>query len=260
MAGRKDKNTVDYFPHYVNHGKTLFILESKYSSDGYAAWFKLLEILGKSENHFIDCRKDEDWEYLSAKIKLIHTDLREIVDLCARLGAIDSLLWGNKIIWSENFTKNIQDAYKRRNSDCLQYSDLCNLFDIDVNINSKDVSKNTQSKVKESKVNKRKVRDDVSLSDDEYKKLIDSYGIEFVDKCLDKLNNYKGASGKKYKSDYKAILSWVVDEINKGIKNGTNTKNSPRGSIDFDKYAAEREASKPRSTGLVSTTVPKQLQ
>jgi hypothetical protein len=73
MAGRKDKNTIDYFPHFVNHGKTLFIIESKFGNDGYAAWFKILEMLGKSDNHFIDCRKDEDWEYMSAKIKLMKT-------------------------------------------------------------------------------------------------------------------------------------------------------------------------------------------
>jgi hypothetical protein len=28
------------------------------------------------------------------------------------------------------------------------------------------------------------------------------------------LDNYKGSTGKKYKSDYRAILSWCVDKLN----------------------------------------------
>ena len=31
QTGRKDKNTVDYFPHYCIQGKTMFIIENKYN-------------------------------------------------------------------------------------------------------------------------------------------------------------------------------------------------------------------------------------
>jgi hypothetical protein len=151
MAGRKDKNTVDYFPHYVNHGKTLFIIESKFGNDGYAAWFKILETLGSSEHHYIDCRKDEDWEFLNAKIKLMHTSLQEVLDLCAKLGAINKTLWENKVIWSENFVKNISDAYRRRATKCPDISDIVDIIGIDVNINSNNDGKKTQSILKKSK-------------------------------------------------------------------------------------------------------------
>jgi len=46
---RPNKQGVDYFPHFVNHGKTMFILEEKFGNNGYAFWFKLLELLGKEE-------------------------------------------------------------------------------------------------------------------------------------------------------------------------------------------------------------------
>lgn len=52
---RPTKETVDYFPHFVKCGRTIFILESKYGNDGYAFWFKLLEILGDTEGHYYDC-------------------------------------------------------------------------------------------------------------------------------------------------------------------------------------------------------------
>ena len=160
MAGRKEKNTVDYFPHYCNHGKTLYILENKFGKDGYNVWFKTLEELGKNENHYIDCRNHETWEFMQAKMQLISTELEKMYTTCANLDAIHKELWENRIIWSSNFVDNIRDAYKRRNNLCMNFLDLCKHLLIkckhkyDVNGNIED--KNTQSKVKEIKVNKSK--------------------------------------------------------------------------------------------------------
>ena len=66
MSGRPIKNTVDFFPHYVNNGKTMFILQNKFGNDGYAVWFKLLELLSKTENHYFYCRNATDREFLLA--------------------------------------------------------------------------------------------------------------------------------------------------------------------------------------------------
>jgi phage replication O-like protein O len=60
---------------------------------------------------------------------------------------------------------------------------------------------------------KKKYRENVSLTEKEYHKLTEKYGKELTEKFLNKLDNYKGAHGRKYKSDYKAILNWVVDEV-----------------------------------------------
>jgi hypothetical protein len=58
----------------------------------------------------------------------------------------------------------------------------------------------------------------VSMTNEEHSKLVESYGLEFTDKCINALDNYKGSKGKKYKSDYRAILSWVVEKISKQEK------------------------------------------
>ena len=50
------------------------------------------------------------------------------------------------------------------------------------------------------------------MTNAEYEKLVSTYSKEFVDQCINILDNYKGSKGKEYKSDYRAILSWVVDE------------------------------------------------
>lgn len=82
--------------------------------------------------------------------------------------------------------------------------------DIDININT-DKRKN----IKKEKLPKKAYREFVSLTDDEYKKLEDKFGIEKTKQMIDILDNAKGAKGYKYKSDYRAILSWVVDKVEK---------------------------------------------
>ena len=54
----------------------------------------------------------------------------------------------------------------------------------------------------------------VTLTSDEYSKLVDEYGESATKRMIQILDNYKGASGKKYKSDYRAILNWVVGRYN----------------------------------------------
>jgi len=60
----------------------------------------------------------------------------------------------------------------------------------------------------------------VSMTNDEYEKLLATYGKEMTAKLIEILDNYKGATGKKYKSDYRAILSWVVEKVRKELPRG----------------------------------------
>jgi len=125
MAGRKDKNTVDYFPHYCLSGKTIFILENKFGNDGYSVWFKTLELLGSNENHFIDCRNITSWEYLQAKMRVNSDRLNEIFETLANLDKINKILWNKRIVWCENFIKNVNDVYSRRKTNCMDFDNLC---------------------------------------------------------------------------------------------------------------------------------------
>ena len=50
----------------------------------------------------------------------------------------------------------------------------------------------------------------VLLAESEYKTLVERYGEGPAKEMIETLDNYKGASGKRYKSDYRAILTWVV--------------------------------------------------
>lgn len=58
----------------------------------------------------------------------------------------------------------------------------------------------------------------VKLTPKEFKKLKSKYGEEVRRLSIEKLDNYIGSTGKKYKSHYRTILNWVADEIIKGKK------------------------------------------
>jgi len=62
--------------------------------------------------------------------------------------------------------------------------------------------------------------DFVKMTDEEVEKLIEKFGQELTKIAIERLDNYIGSTGKKYKSHYRAILSWVMDDVKK--KNGSN--------------------------------------
>jgi len=65
----------------------------------------------------------------------------------------------------------------------------------------------------------------VSMTNAEYETLVSTHGKYFADQCIKVLDNYKGANGKKYKSDYRAILNWVVKRVQ---EEQTNTSKSSK--------------------------------
>jgi len=82
-------------------------------------------------------------------------------------------------------------------------------------------NKEKEQKVVKSTEKKKKYLQHVYLTEDEVKKLRDEYGDVKARKMITELNNYKGANGKTYKSDYLAILNWVVAKVSKDIPANT---------------------------------------
>jgi hypothetical protein len=63
--------------------------------------------------------------------------------------------------------------------------------------------------------NKNKIKEFVFLSESELNKLNEEFTLHEVEWMLNKLNDYKASTGKKYKSDYAAINMWVKDAFKK---------------------------------------------
>ena len=78
----------------------------------------------------------------------------------------------------------------------------------------------------------------ILLTEDESLKLQTNLGLEKYNKCLDKLSNYKLANNKKYKSDYGAINSWVIESIN----SSKSITKKTRGEVNDERMQADLRA------------------
>lgn len=160
---RPEKNTVEYFPHFVVSSQNIEILEGDFGNDGYAFLFKTLELLGSKENHFYDCRKTTNWKFLLTKTKVNEDIAIKIIELLIEMEIVDEELWSHKIIFSEKFIRNIASVYERRKRKCMQKPDLCKFLGIKCKQKprSSEVSedKSTQSIVKDSIEKKSKVEE-----------------------------------------------------------------------------------------------------
>lgn len=115
---RNTKAIIDYFPHYVNHGKTLPIIERMFGNDGYVLFFKMLEFLGRMEGHFYHFANNVDEDYFFSQVCVEKEKGFLILDKLAELNSIDKELWLQKrVLWSNNFVKrDLAVIYARRNT------------------------------------------------------------------------------------------------------------------------------------------------
>ena len=67
------------------------------------------------------------------------------------------------------------------------------------------------------KAPKKMYAENVKMTESEYKNLVEKYSEEGAQWMITKLDNYKAARGMVYKSDYRAILNWVVKEWQKEL-------------------------------------------
>lgn len=165
---REQRKDVDYFPHDCTHGRKMHIIETKYGNDGYATWFKLLEQLGKANNHYIDASDEMTLMFLTSVFKIDEEKTLSILNDLAKLGAIDKILFDDyKVIYSQKFSDSIQDAYRNRKGKIFQYCDILNEISqkngqsyVRMTLNDANLTqvipKVNKSKVKESKEDKSK--------------------------------------------------------------------------------------------------------
>lgn len=164
---RPEKNNVEFFPHYSDHGKKMYYIRDKFGNDGYAVWFMLLEQLGKANYHYLKLDNEIDLLFLSNDFKVDENTLISIINILVKFGEFDAELWEQyKVIYAPKFIESLRPLYEKRRKNPLTKNDLLTLLsnlgngnevinpDNEDNNNDNPQSKVKYSKVKESKTYK----------------------------------------------------------------------------------------------------------
>lgn len=150
---RPTKQTVDYFSHDCDMRNDIKIkaLRRKYKHLGYSIYIITLELLGDTE-YFQMKWDDTNIELLASEYDCDTDILKEIIDYCIQLNLFQ-IDYG--YLHCPQFTKRLEDTLLVRRKDyCSNNSPISKLSGVNVDNNSINVNNNTQSKVKESKLNK----------------------------------------------------------------------------------------------------------
>lgn len=233
MAGPKEKQGLEYFPHDVDLSidEKIQLVESEHGLLGYAVFCKLLERIYR---HGFYIHADEKFIKLFSRTNGVDFSIcKNIIDCCISEGLFDKKIYGK---WEVLTSKGIQERYikiveRRKRIDLILEYLLINVNGNDKNTNiiSINVDSNGQSKVKESKGKESKEIlspigefKNVLLSDEERQKLIAQFGESGANDRIEKLSGYIASKGKKYKSHYATILTWARKEPEYGHKKDDN--------------------------------------
>jgi hypothetical protein len=245
---RLKRDVVSYFPHDASSsdGDTLTIIEGQFGDKGYVFWFKLLERLCLTDGHAIYCNNSVKWQLLLVKLHVTEELGISILNRLADLDAIDKQLWTERVIWSQHLVDNVTDAYTNRKRLPPKRPLVSPSNRITTDSNAITTDESTQSKLKETKVNKsklykREVADSVLMTEEQLGKLIAQFGEEGAKNRIEKLSLYILSTGKHYKSHFHTILNWERNnqEGGNGHKPGTgNSGANPKQTSSAEHKAA----------------------
>ena len=109
----------------TNGARILEIIIDKYGNNGYAFYYRLREILGKTPKHGYDANSKMKYDYLLTKTG-VDSELADlIIALLCEFGEIDADLWKiEKLIWWQNFVDSLKELYKKRKNELPTKSDF----------------------------------------------------------------------------------------------------------------------------------------
>jgi len=205
MMARPKKNTVDYFPHDCHWSKELEIFINKHGNEGYAFYYRLLELLGVTPDHKYDCSKSINYQYLISKTEVDEKKLDVYIECLVSIDVIDEELWKEKKIWVQSFVDSVAEVYEKRTTQLPTKEGFRPE-------NGGFLYGNSQSKGKKTKVKESGVKNSPHTNIPQW--------VEKIGKQYPKVDvNYSFLRYKNYRKDNvdeQGFLSWVMEDDREG--------------------------------------------
>ena len=247
---RPRKEGMDNYPHdtdAVNDTK-IEALRMLYGNDGYAFYFILLELIYKQPDFELDVSDAETIQILAKKVEVTPEKFNNMMQTAIKRGCFDPTSYHDRcVLTSEGVKKRSKvvvdkrEKMRKKSSNGAENELLNNSCGVsDAETGEESTQSKSKRKVKEKvKIKKIHYAEFVTLSQEEYDKLISSHGEEKTKRMIDILDNYKGANNKKYASDYRAILNWVVKRVEEEVqREHKRTEPFSRGQTTTGQYNA----------------------
>jgi hypothetical protein len=224
---RPSRNNADYFTHNADlrNDRRIKAIRARFGPAGYGLVVMLLEALTDAD--FTQLNTEElEMELLAGDFGVSVTEIYSLLQLAEKIEFFTRNEAGFLIC--PDLNKALEPVFEKRNKArfvAQTTKEQQSVAEMPVSVTEIPQSKVKKSKVKDTNVSKAKrtrideskqtYRENVWLKPEEHEALITRHGLPFVERCLDKLSSYKLAHEKEYKSDYGAINSWVIEEIEK---------------------------------------------
>lgn len=223
-----------YFPFFCEKGRTYFEITESLSGHGFSMWMHILMMLTTKQNHYVVLKTDSDKKYFyryfeSLDVPNLPVKIHDTIEILVNEKQLSASLWiEHKVLFSSVLVESLSRMYKvakdkmpteEKIIELLKNEESTTLFD------TRDFEKPSRIKKKKEEkpeVLKNEVCEKVFLTKEETEKITEKIGLLGYNFCIQKLSAYKISSGKTYKSDYGAILNWVMDEFEKTTKGNNN--------------------------------------
>ena len=234
------------------------VLKRYWRNDGYAFWFKMLELLCSEDGHSLDLSGSDKWEDFLAYTDVTNQMATDILNKLAEIEKIDSDLWTkDKVVWCITLLDNLKPVYGKRTDNLPEKPILKEFSERKPPESGVSGVHNPQSIVKDS-IGEETIGDIppfippqagdtpqpppedksekktaygtefqlVRLTNSEYMKLLERLGMGMATEYIDRLDGWL-AEGHRKKSHYATILNWwrkdYPKEASKGGGNSAGT-------------------------------------
>ena len=218
---RKKKNHVDYFPHDTHQSKAVRTISKTYGNDGYAFYYKLRELLGRTENYNYDLSKSIDWLDFIGEMDVEEQRAQELIEFLVTIGELDKELWEQESrLWSNSLIEDISDVYDKR---VAEIPDKYSFRDGNTHSRSGNPSLgdgSTQSRVKESKLKESRVVSESAHTTVDLIAFADKYKTIDIPLSYKKFNLNQLSKNRKSVNEAADFEMWVLH----GIENGWNLR------------------------------------
>ena len=113
--GRPDSLNADYFPHQTETSNELLFLERKYAAEGYRAYWRLLEMVTKADDHHIKLKSENQTLTFRYGMNVPVEILDECINYLLEVEFIDRHMWEKEnIIWIPWLIEKLKPVYANR--------------------------------------------------------------------------------------------------------------------------------------------------